>query len=69
MSRRRTIDWHKVAAALHAREPDDIIRCPYCKAQGVVSYVAEHLLATHPTTREGRAIASIVLGDGGPRSA
>lgn len=61
---RRTIDWQRVARVLRARRDDELTTCPLCRAQGSVPYVAEHVLATHPESKEGRALARIVLGEG-----
>ena len=55
------MDWKRVATILRAHTEDEILTCTYCKAQGSIPYVAEHMLSTHPTTREGRQIAKVVL--------
>lgn len=60
--KKRTVDWQRVAAILHARREDEMIRCPSCRAQGSVPYIAEHVLATHPESQAGRRLAKVVLG-------
>jgi len=67
--RRGTIDWDRVALILGARPSDDIITCPACRAQGSVPYIAEHVLATHPESKNGKQLAKLVLGSDGRRSA
>ena len=62
-AREQRIDWRRVAVALRAKEPDELIRCPHCRAQGVVAYVAEHVLETHPTSPEARKIRRVVFGE------
>jgi hypothetical protein len=60
---KNAVNWFRVAAVLRAREPDEIVRCPSCKAQGVVPYIAEHVLTAHPTSPAGAQIRKAVTTD------
>lgn len=59
--KRMALDWNRVAGVLGAREGDDDVACAYCAARGSVPYIAEHVVATHPTTQHGKRIARLVL--------
>ena len=59
--RKPAMDWKRVATILRAHADDEILTCMYCRATGSIPYLAEHLLTTHPTTKEGRQIAKVVL--------
>jgi hypothetical protein len=65
---KNAVNWHRVATVLRAREPDAMVRCPYCRAQGVVPYIAEHVLTAHQTTPVAKQIRKAVAGEA-PRSA
>jgi len=57
------IDWEKVAGVLRARDSTELIQCPHCAAQGVVPYIAEHLLTAHPASSEANKVRRIVSED------
>ncbi|MFN2614499.1 MAG: hypothetical protein ABR552_06745 [Actinomycetota bacterium] len=57
-----SVNWYRVGAILRAREPDAMVRCPSCNAQGVVPYIAEHVLTVHPTSPAGGQIRKAVAG-------
>lgn len=58
-----SIDWHKVALLLRAQRDDDVVTCPYCKARGVVPYIAEHVLTTHAASPVAGKIRRAVAPD------
>lgn len=61
MTKRIGVDWRRVATILRARAEDEMITCPYCKAQGSVPYIAEHVLQAHRESPAGRSLARVVL--------
>jgi hypothetical protein len=54
------IDWDRVGEIIGARR-DGMATCQHCRAQGTVAYIAEHLLATHPTTPVAKRLAKLAL--------
>ena len=60
MPRPPALDWKRVATILKATREEDVA-CPSCRARGSLPYIAEHVLATHPTTQAGRQLAKLVL--------
>lgn len=56
MGRRMSMDWDRIATILGARPGDEMARCPLCRAEGSVPYVAEHVLTTHTASRPAAAI-------------
>jgi hypothetical protein len=58
--KRMSIDWSKVAVILRADDPEALISCPSCRAEGSVPYIAEHVLTTHPESQPGRRLAKLV---------
>ena len=61
MRRRLGIDWRRVATILRARNEGDVIRCPSCRAEGTVPYIAEHVLTTHRHTPIGKTLARVIV--------